>query len=120
VTWITFVTLLASSTALCVSIGACIATVRLSRRCRSTSAERLSAQLTELAQVQEAHGRDLSLIRQRLNQQAHRNRKLGRPDSSVAWEPSEDPSSTATNGEDKAAIRAELNRRIAAGEFRRP
>jgi len=114
VTWTTWYTLLASSTALCASIGACIVTSRLSRRSRSTSAEKLSERLTEAVQVQEDHSRELSLIRQRLNQQAYRERKAAKSGSLGA---SVGQFSTVPEAERQAQERAEMNRRLANGEF---
>lgn len=104
-TWATFMTLLASGTALLLSTGALLVAVHSWRRYRSSSSAKLSEQLTDLTASLESQSVELRLIRARLNQRAYRERQRQEAP----------PESTAPIDAEAAAaeIRAELNAQLA-------
>ena len=74
-TWATSMTLLASVTALLLSIGACVVAALSLHLYRSTSSARLSARLTALESMCEALSAECKAIRMARNMAAHRARK---------------------------------------------
>lgn len=113
-TSITYMTWLACGMALPASIGACFVAYRSLHLCRTTSAARLSARLTELESTIEALTVAHRNLRSRLNMQSHRAK---RPEPT---EPIEETAPRSTDPDDIAAsVRAELNGELAGrlGKF---
>jgi hypothetical protein len=105
--------LLASGTALVLSIGAACVAAHSWRQYRSSSAKRLLRQLTDLEDTVETLTHDVRNIRSRLNMRELRARRAEVPPETTA--PTE-------NGFDEeaaaAAKRAELNDAIARGAIK--
>lgn len=99
-----------SGLALLFSIGALLATALLWDRFRNSSAERLSARLSEVESLTETLSADFRNLRAARNMAAHRARNRS-PESSA-------PAENGAERDEAAEKRAELNRRLAAGEFK--
>lgn len=110
---ITFTVWLASVTVLLSWTGAAFAAFLSWRRYRLSSAARLTAQLSDLAETVERQSLELRNLRSRLNMRELRARRAAEPPESTA---------PIENGHDEdaaaAAVRAELNDALARGARR--